>query len=194
MKRFTAVLLAAVSMCVLTPLASAEAEPLELPQVHLVASIAPQMHAAAVSAPLAQVAPDPIDVNVDGVLKTVPQPPAGSPLAIVLAVLTIALPIAVNAYRGFRKDKADAELNAVHAVARTTFFATEEAKRLYPDKVPDTLRYAEAKFIEIYSAQMKQAPSEAQITLAKAQFSALHGESKVREELAEKIAITPSPA
>lgn len=63
MKRFTAVLLAAVSMCVLTPLASAEAEPLELPQVHLVASIAPQMHAAALSAPFAQIdAPAPVDV------------------------------------------------------------------------------------------------------------------------------------
>lgn len=181
-------MIAAVSLLASTP-AAAEVRD-DGPAVHLgvlppIATILPGVSSAAISAPLAQAGTaDPVDVQVDGVLKTVPAPAPGSVLALILGVLSIALPLGFNAFRLWRKDKADAELNAGYALSRTAFLMTEEAKRMMPDKIPDAALYAEAKFLELYRAQLKKDPSPDTLVLARGEFKALHGVTKIHEELA----------
>ncbi len=99
------------------------------------------------------------------------------------AVLAIAVPLFVRVAREWWKDRADSRLGTILNVARMVFWLTEEAKRLWPDKVPNALTFAEAKFIELLQAQ-GITPTPAERVLAKASWAALHGEGKVMAELA----------
>jgi hypothetical protein len=98
--------------------------------------------------------------------------------AIIGAVLALLVPILVKLVKDWRQEKAESDLALVFQVAKTVFWLTEEAKRLWPDKVPDAVAFATAKFVELMAAHGKVA-SPTQITLAKAQWGALHGASLV---------------
>lgn len=102
------------------------------------------------------------------------------------AVMTLLVPIVVKVLRDWWKDNADRRLEKVQMVAKLAFWLTEEAKRLWPDKVPNALLFAEGKFLELLRAQGIN-PTPAEITLAKATWGATNGVETVTARLAGAV-------
>lgn len=113
----------------------------------------------------------------------VPPPNVSTSEAIVGAVITLAVPMILKFLRDWWKDEGDRRLAIVNAAARTAFFATEEAKALWPDKVPKALLYAEGKFLEVLATQ-GLSPSADELARARLNWGAAHGETKVAAKLA----------
>lgn len=106
-------------------------------------------------------------------------------------IIAAAIPLLAKAFRDWQKDNADRRLSLILAGARMAYWLTEEAKRLFPDKLKDlggTISFAEAKFIEALSAQ-GVTPTEDEKALVRLHWGAQHGAEKVREELAETAGV-----
>lgn len=116
-------------------------------------------------------------------------PAVSSTEGLISAVLMVLVPIMVKVLRDWWKDEADRRLEKIQAGAKMAFWLTEEAKRLWPDKVPSAVLFAEGKFLEVLAAQ-GISPSSAEVTLAKASWGATHGAETVTAELANMPRVT----
>ena len=111
-------------------------------------------------------------------------PPAVSTTeGLITAVIAVLVPIMVKIMRDWLKDNADRHLATVQAATRLAFWLTEEAKKLWPAKVPNALLFAEGEFLRVLQAQ-NITPTPVELVLARATWGASHGETKVAAELA----------
>lgn len=117
----------------------------------------------------------------------IPPPPQSTTEMLIAAVMTFLVPILLRLWKDWQKDKAESRLQTITGMARLVYGLTEEAKRLWPDKVSSTVLFAEQKFIELLAAQ-GVTPTPAELTLAKAMWGNAHGLDKVQEELASAAA------
>lgn len=103
--------------------------------------------------------------------------------AILAAILGLVVPLLVKLFKDWQKDKAEARLLLIEKGIQLSFWATVEAKKLWPERVPDTVAFAQAKLLELLATE-KIKPTDAEIARAKIAWGALNGETKTKEDIA----------
>lgn len=107
---------------------------------------------------------------------------------VVYGLFVIALPLFLRVFlqwqesRGAdKREAAEKRLGQVLQLAEWAFWLTEEAKKMYPAAVPDSVLFAEAKLIAALEA-VGIKPTAAELSLARSKWGAMHGQTKVQTQ------------